>query len=92
MQLAVDHLIQMQYNDTLWNPRNSMDLDLGTLTKLKQARNSSTHALGQIFRQTTGQMVMMYSVMGNPNLGEIRGVLLGVENTNVANVPVAKYG
>ncbi len=68
------------YNDTLWNPNNSLDLDLNELTRIKQARNASSQALGQIFRDTlpNGQV---YSVMGNPNLGEIRGMLLGVENT-----------
>ena len=68
------------YNDSLWYPSNSLDVDLETLTKIKQARNVSGISLGQIFRQlqTNGQT---YSVIGNPNLGEIRGILLGVENT-----------
>ncbi len=68
------------YNDTLWNPSNSLELNLDRLTKIKQARNSSSSALGQIFRevQPNGHV---YSVMGNPNLGEVRGILLGVENT-----------
>ena len=70
------------YNDTLWNPRNSLELDLSTLTKIKQARNASTQALGQIFRDTLPNG-HVYSVMGNPNLGEIRGVLLGVENSKI---------
>lgn len=69
------------YNDTLWNPRNSLDVDLIALTKLKQDRNLSNASLVQIFRemQANGQE---YAVMGNPNLGEIRGILIGVENTN----------
>ena len=68
------------YNDTLWNPRNSLDIDLQTLVKLKQDRNLNSPP-DQIYRQlqTNGHM---YSVMGNPNLAEIRGILLGVENTN----------
>ena len=72
------------YNDTLWNPRNSLDIDLTVLTKLKQARNLSNSSLVQIFRQlqSNGQQ---YSVMGNPNLGEVRGILIGVENTAAAN-------
>ncbi len=71
------------YNDTLWNPHNLLELDINKLTKLKQARNVSSGALGQIFRevQPNGQV---YSVMGNPNLGEVRGILLGVENTGPA--------
>ncbi len=69
------------YNDSLWYPSNSMDVDLDILTKIKQARNVSNTPLGTIFRQLqeNGQT---YSVMGNPNLGEIRGVLLSVENTS----------
>jgi len=69
------------YNDSLWNPSNSMDVDLEQLTRIKQARNLSSTPLGQIFRQlqANGQT---YSVIGNPNLGEIRGMLLGVENTS----------
>ncbi len=72
-----------EYNDTLWNPRNSMDVDLTILTKLKQARNLSSNPLNQIFRQlqVNGHE---YSVMGSPNLGEIKGVLIGVENTKSA--------
>ena len=74
------------YNDTLWNPRNSLDVDLTLLTKLKQTRNLSSTPLGQVYRQlqASGQE---YSVMGNPNLGEIKGVLIGVENSK-ASEPV----
>ena len=70
-----------RYNDSLWNPLNSLDLDLTALTKIKQARNLSSTALNRMFSklQANGQT---YSVMGNPNLGEIKGILIGVENTN----------
>jgi cell surface protein SprA len=69
------------YNDTLWNPRNGLDLDLQDLVKMKQARNIDP--LGspvKMYRlaQPNGQV---YSVLGNPNLAEIRGILIGVENT-----------
>ncbi len=69
-----------EYNDSLWYPSNSLDLDLDQLTRIKQARNVSSTPLGQIFSQLqkNGQT---YSVIGNPNLGEIRGVLIGVENS-----------
>lgn len=70
------------YNDSLWNPANSLDLDLTALTRMKQSRNLSSTPLNQIYRelQTNGQT---YSVMGNPNLGEVKGILIGVENTNL---------
>ena len=67
------------YNDTLWNALNSLDLDLTTLPKMKAERNASGASLTTPFRklQSNGQT---YSIMGDPNLGEIRGVLIGVEN------------
>jgi cell surface protein SprA len=71
------------YNDTLWPAHNSLNVDLQTLVKLKESRNVNPSASTTvIYRQlqTSGQM---YSVMGNPNLAEIRGILLSVENTNV---------
>ncbi len=79
-----------EYNDSLWNPRNSLDVDLQTLVKLKQQRNSN---IGQpqnvIYRQVQGNG-HTYSVMGNPNLAEIRGVLIGIENTNSFNPACAE--
>ncbi|MGB3116842.1 MAG: cell surface protein SprA [Ferruginibacter sp.] len=73
------------YNDTLWNPHNSLDLDFAVLTRLKQNRNLSSIPIGQIYKelQSNGQT---YSVMGNPNLAEVRGMLIGVENTSHAEV------
>lgn len=68
------------YNDTLWNPRNSLELDLLALTKLKQQRNLSNISLVSLFRQLQANG-HEYAVIGNPNLGEIRGILIGVENT-----------
>ncbi|MFT3981894.1 MAG: cell surface protein SprA [Ferruginibacter sp.] len=75
-----------EYNDSLWNPRNSLDVDLVTLTKLKQQRNLSSASVTEIYRQlqANGQT---YSVMGSPNLGEIKGILIAIENTN-ASEPV----
>ena len=73
------------YNDTLWNFRNSLDVDLQTLVKLKQARNNTiASAPDKIYRQLQSNG-HMYSVLGNPNLAEIRGILIGVENTNNAS-------
>src|SRR5690606_12793620 len=64
--------------------RNSLDVDLFKLTQIKQNRNLSQAPMVQIFRelQENGHV---YSVMGNPNLGEIRGIMIGVENTNAAS-------
>ncbi|MEP6595635.1 MAG: cell surface protein SprA, partial [Ginsengibacter sp.] len=71
------------YNDTLWIKGNSLDVDLSVLTKIKTARNLSNIPLNTLYRQAqvNGQT---YSIMGNPNLGEVKGILLGVENTNAS--------
>ena len=72
------------YNDTLWIAHNGLDVDLQTLVKMKQARNVSTAATDVVFRQlqSNGQV---YSVLGNPNLAEVRGILIGVENTKATS-------
>ena len=71
-----------KYNDTLWNPGNSLDVDLQTLVKLKQARNNDISASPAVIYRQLQKNGHLFSVMGNPNLAEIRGILLGVENTN----------
>lgn len=72
------------YNDTLWIPRNSLDIDLQSLIKLKEKRNADPSVpTTRIYRQAqaNGQE---YALIGSPNLAEVRGVLIGVENSNAA--------
>ena len=72
-----------QYNDTLWPAINNLNVDLSVLPNLKLQRNiqGSPTNLYSIL-QPNGQT---YSIMGEPNLGEIRGVLVGVQNENNLN-------
>jgi cell surface protein SprA len=67
------------YNDTLWIHRNNLDLDLSILTQLKTSRNLSSSPLNVLYSQLqdNGQT---YSIIGNPNLGEVKGMLMGVRN------------
>jgi len=69
------------YNDTLWIKSNNLDLDLNTLTQIKTTRNLSSSPLNVLYSQLQ-QNGQTYAIMGNPNLGEIKGILMGVENTN----------
>ncbi len=71
-----------QYNDTLWIPGNSLEVDLQTLVKLKQARNNDFGASPSVIYRQLQKNGHLFSVLGNPNLAEIRGILIGVENTN----------
>ncbi|MEO6231332.1 MAG: cell surface protein SprA [Ferruginibacter sp.] len=72
-----------EYNDTLWRAINSLDVDLTALPKLKQERNLNGVPT-TIYRkpQANGHT---YSILGDPNLGEVRGILIGVENTDGSN-------
>lgn len=69
-----------QYNDTLWRAINSLDLELETLTKLKQERNVNGNPTA-IYRKLQGNG-QTYGVIGDPNLAEVRGVMIAVENVN----------
>jgi len=72
------------YNDTLWIKSNNLDLDLRDLTNLKTKRNLSNTALNVLYSQlqSNGQT---YAIMGNPNLGQVTGILMGVENTHAVS-------
>ena len=72
-----------EYNDSLWNPANTLDVEMAILTQIKQDRNLSSTPLSTIYTkvQPNGHQ---YSIMGNPNLGEIKSMLIGVENTNAS--------
>ncbi|MEO6187586.1 MAG: cell surface protein SprA, partial [Ginsengibacter sp.] len=71
-----------EYNDTLWRSANSLDLELQTLTRMKTTRNLSSTPINRLYSevQPDGKI---YSIMGNPNLGEIKGILMGVRNEKV---------
>lgn len=74
-----------EYNDTLWIPGNSLDVDLQTLVKLKQTRNNDISGSPSVIYRQLQANGHLFSVLGNPNLAEIRGILIGVENTNATS-------
>ena len=71
------------YNDTLWRAINNLNVDLTLLPKLKQQRNIQGVPT-VIFSKLQGNG-QTYSILGDPNLGELRGILIGVENVNNPN-------
>ena len=66
----------------IWPELNSLDFDLQELTRLKSRRNQQAFPSSQYYKEvlTDGRT---YAVIGNPNLGEVKGMLLSVENTNL---------
>ena len=67
----------------IWPDSNNLDFDLSELINLKLRRNGNQANLNAIYREKIGDKT--YSVLGNPNLGEVRGFLIGVENPQDGN-------
>lgn len=68
----------------IWPSENYLDFDLEILTQLKSKRNRSGASPSLYYSETIGGKT--YSLLGNPNLGEVRGMLLGVENVNLETI------
>ncbi len=67
----------------IWPDSNNLDFELSELTTLKLHRNANSSAsLGTIYREQVGNRT--YSILGNPNLGEVSGFLMAVENPKTA--------
>ena len=67
----------------IWPDSNNLDFSLSELVNLKLRRNSSGSNLTNIYREQIGEKT--FSILGNPNLGEVRGFLIGVENPKDGN-------
>ncbi len=69
------------FTDSLvWPKANELDLDLERLTRLKVRRNNTTPP-STFFRETDADG-KTYAILGNPNLGEVRGFFMGIQNTS----------
>ncbi|HET9057427.1 MAG TPA: cell surface protein SprA [Chitinophagaceae bacterium] len=62
--------------DSIWPDQNNLDLDLAELIKIKTRRTGNINAIYTEV-MSDGKAI---SVIGNPNLGELRSILFGLEN------------
>lgn len=65
--------------NTIWPEKNNLDFDLNELTNLKIRRNSSGQSINSYYFENAADG-KRYAIYGNPNLGEVRGMFMGVEN------------
>ncbi len=66
--------------DSIWPEDNNLDFYLQDLIDLKNKRNALPGSSPiQYFSDTTDDG-RIYGIYGNPNLGEVRGIFIGVEN------------
>lgn len=66
--------------DDIWPDSNNLNIILNDLVQLKLRRNSAQFPINTIYREQQGQNTI--SVLGNPNLAEVQGFLIGVENAS----------
>lgn len=64
--------------EKVWPVENNLDFNLRDLIDVKLRRNKATSVLTNIYRESVGKKTI--SVLGNPNLGEVRGILVAIEN------------
>jgi cell surface protein SprA len=64
--------------EKIWPVENNLDFALRALIDLKLKRNNSGASVTQIYRQLLDNK--MISILGNPNLGEVRGIMVAIEN------------
>ncbi len=68
----------------VWPAQNNLNLSLQRLIALKVTRNSVGKA--SVYYKETDASGTSYAIIGNPNLGEVDGMFLGVENVSNASV------
>jgi cell surface protein SprA len=62
----------------IWPKENNLDFELEDLVRLKERRNRLSN--NSLYYKETLPNGRSYAIFGNPNLGEVQGILLGVEN------------
>ena len=66
----------------VWPAQNELNLSLIDLVNLKLERDKQHYSYTSKFSQYQSSNNQRYAVMGNPNLGEIRGIMIAFENTS----------
>ncbi len=70
--------------EMVWPLENELDLDLQRLIDLKLHRNAASQP--NLYYKETDADGKSYAIFGNPNLGEVRGMFLGVINNTTGNI------
>ncbi len=72
--------------DSIWPTANNLDFALQELIDLKTRRNNTSGTSPtQYYSEKIGNRV--YGVFGNPNLGEVKSIFIGIDNPERADGP-----
>ena len=66
----------------IWPEENNLDFDLDLLPQIKSRRNRT--GATDYYKETINGRI--YAIRGNPNLGEVRGMMLAVQNNKTNDV------
>jgi len=69
----------------IWPAENNLDFDVQDLVNLKLERNKSGTSSSQYYRKVLPNG-RIYGILGDPNLGEVKGMLMGLENVGQETV------
>ena len=69
----------------VWPDSNNLDFNVQDLVQLKIRRNTDPSRISNYYSETIGNKI--YSIKGNPNLGEVQAFLIGVQNASPDGVP-----
>ncbi len=64
----------------IWPEENNLDFDLEELNSLKRRRNNQGFSPSQYYKETLANG-RSFAILGNPNLGEVRGMMMAIENS-----------
>ncbi|MFT4153179.1 cell surface protein SprA [Parafilimonas sp.] len=68
----------------IWPDSNDLNLTLNDLVQLKVRRNAASVTKTQYYSEQIGNRV--YSIKGNPNLGEVEGILVAIKNETTSAI------
>ncbi len=68
----------------IWPDSNNLNLILNDLVQLKIRRNSQNYPIAGFYSEKVGDRT--YSIRGNPNIGEVQGILIAIENETESTI------
>jgi len=76
-----------RYKEAVWKPQNDFDFPLSLLTDVKKQRNADPNfPIGNLFEMPDpADPANKVKVIGNPNLGYVKGIMIGVRSVDDPN-------
>lgn len=72
------------YKKEIWRPENDIDLELSMFTEIKERRNAQPNfdPIKPFEIPDPNRAGAVFRIIGNPNLGYVRGAMVGVRNVD----------